>query len=190
MKDFTNNLPLLYRDRWNNEWLVDTETGEMIQKGRTKKQPKYSNLYYGLDTKRIEECNTKEQLLEVASMLDAYTDNKVYVNDTFLTESVIEGLIVPSQLKLLRHIARNVCVWNIYLGSRDDLLQSGVDSKSLKRTLRSLDSLIRVESVDIPYKGDYKILINPHIAWKGDYKRLEWYKNRWYGIAESEGVDV
>lgn len=182
-------LPFLFKDEWGKEWLVDKNTGEMSRKSRTIKHPVPTDLYYGIDTKQISECNTEDQLLEVVSMLDAYTDTKVYVNHAFLTESVVSGFISPLQLKLLYHIVNNLCIWNIYLGNREHLLKSGVDSKSLTKTLRALEQFIRIESTDIPYKTDYRISINPYVAWKGDRRWQEHYKNKWYGV-NGDGIEI
>jgi len=174
----------VYIDREEREWLVDKETGEMILRSRTKKLPKFSEDYYGLDTELIQECKTEDQLLEVVSLLDGYTKTKVRVNDTYLAENVIEGLVTPQQLVLLRHIAKNLCVWNIYIGTKQEMLVSGIDAKSLKRTLDSLKAFVRVEAADVPDKGCYRISINPIVAWKGDNQWRDYMKNKWYNVAQ------
>lgn len=190
MKSSTDDsLPLLFKDHRGKEWLVDQETGEMFLKSGVKKTPPLSPLYYGIDTKTIEECNTEDQLIEVVSMLDAYTGKDVYINYIYLTESVASGFITPMQLKLLLHILKNICVWNVFIGTRDDLLKADDNSKtlskSLTKTLRDLEKFARVERIDSPYKGHYRITVNPFVAWKGDREWQEHYKNKWYDVDET-----
>lgn len=185
-----NTLIEVYLEDGKREWEVDRETGEMVARWRQKKMPTFSDKYYGLDTKEIKDCNTKEQLIEVVSLFDGYTTGKTYVNDTFLTENVIAGNLTPKQLTFLRNLSKSVCVWNIYLGNRQELFSMGTDHKSLKRMLEELKHFIRVEREDVPYKGDIRISIHPVVVWKGDMVWRNYYREKWYGCGLSSHADL
>lgn len=172
----------VFVDPRGKEWEVDPETGEMSRRGNMKKLPTRSEKYVGIDTKEIKDCYTEDHLLETISLLDGYVKDRVKINDTFLAENVIAGLLSPAQLLLLRCVAQRVCAWNIYIGSRKELVEMGADPKSLRRTLNDLNAFLRIDSEDKPDKGCLKIYINPLIAWKGDNEWRTHARETWYGI--------
>lgn len=172
----------VFEDPRGKEWKVNPKTGEMTRRGNVKKLPPPSDKYVGIDTKEITDCYTEDHLIETISLLDGYVKDNVRVNDTFLTENVIAGFLSPTQLLLLRSIAQRVCAWNIYIGSRKELVEMGADSKSLRRMLNDLSAFIRMESEDKPDKGCIKIHINPLVVWKGDNEWRTHAREKWYGI--------
>jgi len=175
-----NKLRTIFTDEMDYEWYLCIDTGELKPKGRIK-HPDFSEKYYGLDTKTIEDCRTEDQLVEVVSLLDGYLKNaKVLVDDTYLTESILEGHLTRQELAVVRYVAKRVCAWNIFIGTKQEIINLGVDPKSLARVLRGIDKFIKVLETDVPYKGCIKLTVNPLVAWKGDDRWLETITHRWY----------
>lgn len=178
-------------EKYEDTVIFNTDTGEIIKtiKDKTPKK-KLSPLdkYIGVDVRYPKDCLTKDQLVETLSVLDAYVKGASRVNTHYLVESMAAGYITPQQQTFLFHLAKNLTGWNIFIGTREDLCSWGVDSKSLKRVLASLEgSYICVVSENIPYKGCVRVHINPLIGWKGDLQMREQKKMDWYSVS---GIDV
>lgn len=171
-------------DKYEGITVYDEDTGEVFyhQPARKKKLADFDK-YVGVDTKYPNECITKESLLESLSVLDAYLDKGVSIASDMLLDSVVQNLITPQQLKVIKHVASNLTAWNIYIGTTKDLYTSGVDEKSMKRVLDDLyPNILRVTSRNKPFRGDIIIRISPFYAWKGDneYRTASLYS--WYGM--------
>lgn len=160
------------------------ETGEILEVIK-KHQKKVSNFdkYVGIDTKHPYDCLTKDQLLETLQVMDAYVHKKVKVGTHYILESSLEKYLTLQQQSFLYHLCNSLSGWNIYIGTREELLSFGVDSKSLKRLLTSLSPYhLKVVSENTPYKGDIIIHLNPSIGWKGDTEYRENLKKWWYKV--------
>tara|TARA_R110000744_G_C19371770_1_gene563100 strand:- start:799 stop:1368 length:570 start_codon:yes stop_codon:yes gene_type:complete len=162
------------------KWEVDVDTGELTRETKEKKMPAYSKKYYGIDTRCIRDCKTKDQLLETLHLIDGYMYSKTRVSDTFLAENITEGCITPQQLTFLRALSKKITAWNIYIGTKQELLSMGTNPKSFSRMIKDLHHFIRVVESDTPDKGCIKILVNPLLVWKGDLEWREHMKREWY----------
>lgn len=165
--------------------MFSEETGEVFYHNPAKKK-KVSNFdrYVGIDTKYPEQCITKESLIDALSVLDAYVcDDKVWMASDMLIESVTQGLMTPQQLKLVKHIIQNLCGWNIYIGTTEDLCSCGIDSRNMTRLISELSpNTIRVINRNKPFRGDIVIQVNPLFGWRGDNEYRTMKVNRWYEI--------
>lgn len=167
--------------------IVNTETGEIITTiPDTKKKKKVTSFdkYIGIETRLPKDCMTADQLTETLSVMDGYLNDPHRVNDTFLIENALAGLLTLQQQTFLRLVAQRVCGWNYYFGNIKELSTCGVDSKSLSRVLKTLETnlFLKVIRKDSPYKGDITITLNPLLVWKGDNQYREQSKMRWYGV--------
>jgi hypothetical protein len=190
MKIQGNSIKVI-EDKYEDTYVVDTDTGELlavIPNTKSKKKLTDINKYIGVDVKYPDDCMTGDQLLETLSVLDAYVRNKVKVNDTFLVENAVAKNLTLQQQVFLRNLGSAVCGWNFYIGTYDELSSFGVDKKSLKRTLESVEGLfIKTKHINKPYKGCIILEVNPLLAWKGDNQFRESRKLKWYSIENAQG---
>ena len=185
MKIQENNIRVI-KEKYEDTYVVDTETGEIIATiPNTKPKKKVADIdkYVGVDVKYPDDCMTKDQLLDTLSVLDAYVGEKVNISDTFLVENVVAKNLTLQQQIFLRNLASSVCGWNYYIGNYDQLTTFGADKKSLKRMLSSLTGLfIKIKYENKPYKGCIIMEINPLLVWKGDNQHREARKLKWYSV--------
>lgn len=183
MKDQESSVKVI-KQKHEDTYVVDTTTGEIVLTIPHKKK-KLSTIdkYVGVDVKYPDDCMTKDQLQETLSVLDAYVNDKVKVNDTFLVENVVAKNLTLQQQIFLRNLSSCVCGWNYYIGTYDELCTFGVDKKSLKRVLSSVEGLfIKIKHENLPYKGCIIIEVNPLLVWKGDNQHRESRKLKWYSV--------
>lgn len=173
------------RDKYDDTLVFLESTGEiieMIKNTKTKKKVNPITKYVGIEVRYPKDCLTTDQLLETLTLLDAYVVGKARVNTHYLVESMAAGYITPQQQTFLYHLAKSLTGWNIFIGTREDLCKWGVDSKSLKRVMSSLEeNYLRIVSENIPYKGCIILHISPLIGWRGDLqvrdqRKMDWYK--------------
>lgn len=176
-------------ERYDGVVVFDDETGEVFyhSPAKTKKVSSFDK-YVGVDTKYPEECITRESLIESLSVLDAYVqDDKIWMASDMLVEAVAQGLVTPQQLKLIRHIIKNLTGWNTYIGSIRDLCSCGIDSRNMTRLLTELSpQMVRIVQRNKPLKGDIVLQVNPFYGWKGDNEYRTMKLNKWYKI----GTDI
>jgi hypothetical protein len=171
--------------------IVDDETGEvLISMPCTKKKKKVTSFdcYIGKDTRFIQDCMTADQLLETLSVMDAYVNDPVKVNDTFIMENVVAGNLTVQQQILLRMLSKAVCGWSYYYGDIKSVCQMGVDQKSIWRALRSLEEkkMLKLVRKDMPHKGCICLKLNPLLVWKGDSQYRENSKLSWYSVKKPD----
>ena len=174
------------KDKYDDTLVFLESTGEIIEIIKNTKPKKKVNpidKYVGIDVRYVKDCVTKDQLLETLTILDAYVKDKAKVNTGYLVESMAAGYITAQQQTFMYNICKNLTGWNIFIGTRDQLCDFGVDTKSLKRLLTSLAPYcLQVVSENEPYKGCVIIHVNPLIGWKGDAQIRDQKKLDWYGV--------
>lgn len=165
------------------------EVIEMIKNHKTKKKVSDITKYVGVEVRYPKDCLTEDQLLETLLILDAYVTNAARVNTHYLVESMAAGYITPQQQTFLYNLAKNLSGWNIYIGTREELYKWGIDSKSLKRVVSSLEgNYLRLVSENIPYKGCIILHINPLIGWRGDLQVRDQRKMDWYEVGNADST--
>lgn len=175
------------KDKYDDTLVFLESTGEIIEiikNTKPKKKVNSIDKYVGVDVRYPKDCLTQDQLLETLAVLDAYVKDKAKVNTGYLVESMAAGYITAQQQTFMYNLCKNLTGWNIFIGTRDQLCNFGVDGKSLKRLLTSLSPYyLQVISENEPYKGCVILYVNPLIGWKGDAQIRDQKKLDWYGVS-------
>lgn len=174
-------------------WVVDTNTGEVISLVEDKKnKPKIApfNKEIGVDVPHPPHCLTEKSLLSSLSVMDGYVKSKgckPRVDSDFILTNLTEGHIIKTEAMLLLYIANNLSGWNYYITTISELTKCGVDKNNISRLFKSLaPNMLRIVHKDKPNRGCISIVLNPLIAWKGDYCYRDTAIKRWY--LDREGV--
>ena len=166
----------------NGKQLIDIDTGEIVDLEEVKKNKKRVtsfNKEVGVDTKFPYDCVTEDSLKITLDVMDAYHNNKAYVNHEYLTESIVGGFMDKSELSLLLHMTKHLSGWNIYIGTVQDLAKCGTDISNLAKLIKKSKNL-RIVRRHKPFRDCIVIEVNPLVAWKGDTEYRELRLKTWY----------
>lgn len=159
--------------------LLDMNTGELRDSFATqKKRLGTFNKYIGIETKYVSACSTREELLNVLTILDGYIHAKPKIHSECLVEMLTTGCIHKRELALLTYIAQNLSGWNIYIGTIKELTQSGVDASHIAQILKASSYVKMYKQSE--FSSNVKIELHPMIAWKGDNAYRENALKDWY----------
>ncbi len=176
-------------DKYDGTFVFNEDTGEIIvhvPNPDPKKKVVPIEKYIGVDTKYPRDCITPDSLLDAVSVIDGYVNSKVVLSSHVLLECVVQGLLTPQEVKLLKYIITNCTAWNIYIGSTKDLTLSGIPEKNLTRLIGAMTpNIIRVRERNKPQRGDIVIEFSPFYGWKGDNEIRTSALSKWYGMEES-----
>lgn len=174
---------IVLHDKYTGKVVFDNETGEIFhfEKFRGKKVPSIQK-YVGIDVKYPSECITRESLLESISVIDYYLSNAPTINYPHIVESMQKVDLSKRESELLIYIGKNLSAWNTYIGSTEDLTESGIGSNHISGMLLQLQRKHALEIIarHKPQRGNIVLRINPMFAWKGDNEFRNDAKTRWY----------
>lgn len=149
---------------------INMATGEIVDTTtpRSKAKVPSTRQAIGVDTKYPRDCLTPEHLAEALKNIDAYVEGGIVVDYLYITDSLVAGLFTQKEVALTQYLAQNICGWNYWMGSVEDLTPVvGVSYVSSTITSLTKKGALFVLHKDKPWRGKRVILVNPRIAFRG-----------------------
>jgi hypothetical protein len=165
--------------------LVDMNTGECIDRllERGKLLPDSRRLkLIGSSLPFPYNCKSPEELNTTLKVLDPYykRTGSLHVRHFAMSQSIIEGILTPSEAKVMLYYCSSVSGWNIWFGHSDRVLKDiDLPRASFYKASKKLTSLGYLRKHHNTRDHD-SLLIHPWFSWKGDLQHRDSMVTSWY----------
>ncbi|MBU0807798.1 MAG: hypothetical protein KKB36_08145 [Gammaproteobacteria bacterium] len=171
----SNRLRIITDTTSSHELAFDTQTGEVLasQKVTVKKHTITTDV--GTQCRYPVDARTFEELLEILSVHDRWTDN-LNVEADKLLDLLEKGTITAGAVKVFRLILHGLAGRNIWFGKLADM-----------GTKREIGDLSRADLIRVTRQGKTlptKVTVHPWYGWRGDLMSRQSYIGSWIGIAD------
>lgn len=165
--------------------LVDMNTGEYLdklpEKGKLLPDSKHLKLI-GTSLPFPYDCKSPDELNVTLKVLDPYykRTNSFHVRYFAISQSIIEGILTPSEAKVMLYYCSSISGWNIWFGHFDSVLKDvGLPRASFYKASKKLTSLDYLRKHHNTRDHD-STLVHPWFSWKGDLQHRDSIMASWY----------